>query len=195
MKTTRRYTMTARAESVERTRTRILEAAVALAGTRPISAITLEDIAADAGVSVQTLLRRFGNRAGLLEEARLHAMAAVTEERAVPAGDVDAAVRAVLAHYERRGDAVLLMLAQEHADPATREVTAGGRDLHRRWVVDVFAPYLPEAGADRDRLVDLLAVATDVYTWKQLRRDRGLGAAATEDRVRALVRALLRPDP
>jgi AcrR family transcriptional regulator len=191
MKTTRRYTMTTRAEAVERTRVRILEAAMTLAETRLVSQISLDDIAAAAGVSVQTLLRRFGNRAGLIDAVRQHALGVVAEERRTPVGDVDAAVHVVLQHYELRGDGVLLMLAQEHVDAPTREVTDSGRMFHRSWVEEVFAPLLPPDAAEHEVLVDLLSVATDVYTWKLLRRDRGLSPDATERRVRALVRALI----
>ena len=45
MKTTRRYTMTTRAEAAERTRLRILEAAVALADTKLVPEISLDDVA------------------------------------------------------------------------------------------------------------------------------------------------------
>lgn len=191
MKTTRRYTMTTRAEAAERTRLRILDAAVALADTKLLADISLDDIASEAGVSVQTLLRRFGSRAGLLDAAREHAMAAVAEERRTPVGDVDAAVRTVVDHYEQRGDGVVLMLAQEHGDAAIRSITTGGRTMHRTWVADAFAPYLDDDADARESLVDLLAVATDVYTWKQLRRDRGFSRARTEARMNQLVRALL----
>ena len=191
MKTTRRYTMTARAEAAERTRTRILEAAMALAETRPVSAITLDAVAQEAGVSVQTLLRRFDNRAGLVEAVRQHATVVVAEERRTPVGDIDAAIRTVLDHYERRGDAVLLMLAEEHEDAVTREVTDRGREFHRTWVAEAFAPFLPSQAKAREELLDLLAVATDIYTWKQLRRDRGLDLVTTRQRVDTLVHALL----
>jgi AcrR family transcriptional regulator len=191
MKTTRRYTMTARAEAVERTRLRILDATITLAESRLVSQISLDDIATEAGVSVQTLLRHFGNRAGLVDAARQHALAVVGEERRTPVGDPDAAVRTVLQHYERRGDTVLTMLAQEQVDAPTREVTDAGRAFHRSWVEEVFGPLLPDDPAEREERVDLLVVATDVYTWKLLRRDRGLSATTTERRVSAIVRALL----
>lgn len=84
------------------------------------------------------------------------------------------------------------MLAQEHADAPAREVTDSGRAFHRSWAEEVFAPLLPAEAGAREEAVDLLVVATDVDTWKLLRRDRGLGAAATERRVRALVRAVLK---
>lgn len=191
MKTKRRYTMTARADAVEQTRTRILDAAMRLAETRPVSAITLAAVAEEAGVSVQTLLRQFESRAGLVEAVRQHAVAVVAEERRVPVGDIDAAITTVLDHYEKRGDAVLLMLAEEHEDAVTREVTDRGREFHRTWVAESFAPFLPASERAREELLDLLAVATDVYTWKQLRRDRGLDLATTHQRVDALVHALL----
>jgi hypothetical protein len=99
-----------------------------------------------------------------------------------------------VAHYERRGDSVLLLLAQEATEPFAREVTSSGRALHRRWVQDTFAPLLTagaDAGAAAEVAVDLLVVATDVYTWKLLRRDRGLSVARTRSRMESLVRAVL----
>jgi AcrR family transcriptional regulator len=190
MKSTRTYTMTARAEAAERTRVAIVDAMVALAASRLLAEISLDDVAAAAGVSVQTVLRRFGSRAGLVEEAFAHALAAVEEERSAPVGDVPAAVAAIVEHYERRGNGVVLMLAQEGSDATARRFTHTGRRLHRTWVETVFAPYLPEAPSAREARVDLLAVATDVYTWKQLRRDRGLDRTTTERRIHALVTAL-----
>src|SRR6187200_2457439 len=69
MKTTRKYTMGARAQAVDATRRRIVDALIALAGERPFAEVTLDTIAARAGVSVQTVLRQFGSRDGLFAEA------------------------------------------------------------------------------------------------------------------------------
>ena len=190
MKTTRTYTMTARAEAAERTRTRILDAAVDLATTRLLAEITLDDIAAHAGVSVQTVLRRFGNRAGVIEAAHAHATAEVDLERQAPVGNVSAALAVLVEHYERRGDGVVLLLAQEGSDEQVRQITTAGRRLHRDWVQRVFAPYL-RPDATPDELLDLLIVATDVLTWKQLRRDLRLNRATAELRMRRLVTALI----
>ena len=127
MKATRTYTMTARAEEAERTRLRILDAAVALATRRLLAEISLDDIATEAGVSVQTLMRRFGSRAGLIEAAAAHASAEVSAERQTPVGDVAAAVDVVVDHYEQRGNGVILLLAQEGSDPQVRRITDDGR--------------------------------------------------------------------
>ena len=190
MNSARTYTMTARARSVEQTRIRILDATAELYSERLAAEIGLEQIAERAAVSVQTVLRHFGSRDGLVEAALAHALTSVEEERRVPVGEPDAAVRAIVEHYEARGDGVLLMLAQERSHELMRRVTDDGRRMHRTWVEEVFAPYVADAD-DPETLADLLVVATDVYAWKLLRRDRGLSRNQTESRMRALVGAVL----
>ncbi len=192
MKTTRPYTQTTRAAAAEETRQRILRAAFDLQAERLTSEISLDAVAARAGVSVQTVLRRFGSRAGLIEQSLAHMNNVITEERRTPAGDVPAAIRTVVDHYETRGDFALLMLAQENAYDHIARMSRAGKDLHRTWVAETFSPALePLEPAARDELLDLLVVATDVYTWKLLRRDRGHSRSQTERRINTLVTALL----
>lgn len=187
MKTTRSYTMGARAEGVADTRRRIMEALFDLGRERMFPDISLDDVAAEADVSVQTILRHFKSRAGLTEATMDHAIATVTEERHAPVGDVEAAVAAIVAHYEDRGQTALLMLAQESSDPQVAELTRRGRAMHRSWVKDVFGPFV----GPRDPLIDLLVVATDVYTWKLLRLDRRSSRARTEHLIHRMVTSLL----
>jgi len=194
MNAKRAYTMTTRAEAAEATRLRILQAVVDLASSRLLTEIGLDAIADEADVSVQTILRRFGSRAALIEAAMDHAREAVAEERRTPVGDVRTAVSTIVEHYERRGDTVLLMIAQEGSDERLGRLTKHGRVMHRAWVEEVFAPQL-SGRADADELVDLLVVATDVYTWKLLRRDRRLSRATTEQRILHLLGALLESAP
>ena len=100
-----------------------------------------------AGVSVQTVLRHFGSRDGLFEAAMTHGQQAVSDERRAPVGDVEEAVRILMDHYEQRGRGVLLLLAQEPVEPRVAQVTDEGRLLHRRWVQEVFEPFLPAGAA------------------------------------------------
>ncbi len=177
MKTTRTYTMTARAAG--RRATPGSPSSTPPSSLRPpgrFADISLDDIAAEAGVSVQTVLRRFGSRAGLIDAATDHGgRDGRYEERArLRSATSEAAVAVVVAHYERRGDGVSCCSPRRTARPARRRITDSGQPVHREWVETVFAPYLPGAPTAREELVDLLAVATDVYTWKLLRRDRGL---------------------
>lgn len=149
--------------------------------------IVLGDIAGRAGVSVQTILRHFGSREGLFEVAVDFAAAEVVEERIAPVGDVTAAVHVIVGHYELRGDWVIAMLGQELGDARIRRITELGRQTHRAWVETVFAS---QSNVD-DELRDLLVVATDVYAWKLLRRDRGLDRDGTERAMLRLVNAVL----
>lgn len=141
---------------------------------------------------MQTVLRHFGSKEGLYAELETFAREHVQAERAAPAGDVVAAVHALVGHYESTGDWALAMLAAERRDDRARQVTDHGRALHLEWVRAVFAPQLGlRPPSERGRLTDLLVVATDVYAWKLLRRDRGLSRSEVERRVRFMVRALL----
>src|SRR5436309_15597355 len=89
---TRSYTMRARAESTTRTRERILDAVIALSEERLSVEIILADVAERAGVTVQTVLRHFGSRQGVFEQAQARRVAQVRAERAVPVGDAASAV-------------------------------------------------------------------------------------------------------
>lgn len=182
--------MRARAEAVSSTRTRILRAMLDLAVERLTVEITLDDVAARAGVSVRTVLRHFGDRDGLLDAATELAIVEFEAERETTPGDVDDAMRVIVDHYETRGDFVIRLLAQED-DPRIGPMVAFGRLSHRTWVADAFGPRLPSGDAAREESIDLLVVATDVYAWKLLRRDRGLGRDVVEDRMRRMVALIL----
>jgi AcrR family transcriptional regulator len=186
MKTTRKYTMGARAQAVEQTRSRILHTTITLAGERPFAEITLDAVAERSGVSVQTILRQFGSRDGLVTAGAELATAEIIEERRTPTGDVPAAMRNLADHYEQLGRTAMLMLAQEGHDALARQVTDRGKAMHRQWVTEAFAPATTD-----ERVLDLLVVATDVYTWKLLRIDRGHSRAVTERRMHDLVDAVL----
>ena len=193
LKPTRNYTMRARAESTIETRERILDAVIALSEARLSLEIVLADVAERSGVSVQTVLRHFGDRRGLFEEARARQVKRVRTERAAPVGDAAAAVRTIVGFYDRMGEWSLMLQAQEHSDELSRQTVEVARRVHREWVQEIFAPQL--AGRrDREELVDLLVVATDVLTWKILRRDGGMRRSITCDRMLRLVQAIL-PQP
>lgn len=184
--------MKSRALDVEDTRRRILDAVVEASARELVSEIRLEDVADQAGVSVRTVLRHFGTRADLLSAASEHGAAVVGAERRGPVGDVAGGVRLLLDHYEKRGDATILLLAQENSEPTVAEVVQRGRQVHRDWVRETFAPQLEEwTGSERELRLDLLVVATDVYTWKILSRDQGLSRPKVSARIRALVESIL----
>jgi AcrR family transcriptional regulator len=197
MKSTRTYTMRARAQQVEQTRERILDAVVALGGERPLAACTLPAVAERAGVSVQTVLRAFGSREDLFAAALRRTSAEVVAERTVDPDDVAGTLAALLDHYEARGDGVLLLLGQETWEPLAAQITEGGRRLHREWVERAFARALePIDGDRRDEAVDLLVAATDLSVWKLWRRDAGRSREQTLARMQSLTASVIqRLDP
>jgi AcrR family transcriptional regulator len=143
----------------------------------PLADVTLGAVAARAGVTVQTVIRRFGDRAALIDASAKAATARVDSQRsAVPPGDVPAAVDNLLEHYETTGALALKLLAEEQTSPVLAEITGGARRLHREWCRRVFAPFLdPLKGSpDHDRRLAQFVALCDVYTWKLLRLDAGL---------------------
>ncbi len=189
----RPYRLRARADRAAGTGERILEAALALFAERWLDQLTLDEVAARAGVAVQTVIRRFGSKEGLIAAAGELAHArAVARRDAAPVGDLGGALGTLLAHYEEVGDGVLRLLAQEERWPALRPLADAGRAAHRAWVARVFAPALAARDeGTRARFLATLVAATDVAVWKLLRRDQGLDRAQTELALRDLVGALL----
>jgi len=189
----RPYRMVARAEAAAITAQRILDSAVEVFWELPTDQISLDEIARRAGVTVQTVIRRFGGRDGLLAAAVERESEKVRRQRdeAVP-GDPAGAVRVLIEHYEAIGDRVLKMLAEEERIPALKAIVDRGRALHRAWCARVFAPPLARLrGVERERRLAQFVALCDVYTWKLLRRDAGLSRRYTELAVIELLNPLL----
>ena len=189
----RRYRMGVRADRAAATGERILDAALAIFWERPVTEIPLDAVAERAGVSVQTVIRRFGGKTGLFAAVSEREYERVRRRRdeAEP-GDVAGAVRVLLDHYEEMGDRVLRLLAAEQQLSGLRDLADRGRALHETWCERVFAPALAgRRGATRERRLAQLVAVTDVLTWKLLRRDRGLSRRQTELAMRELVEPLV----
>ena len=183
MKTQRAYSMELRAASALATRDRILDAAFAAFLEHWYDDVTIASVAKRAGVSGQTVLNHFGSKEGLFTAVHERFGDEVVERRYRPEpGDMRGAVEVLVEDYEVTGDAVVRFLALEEKVPSLTPVLAIGRQGHREWVETMFqAPELtPE-----------LVVATDVYTWKLLRRDQGLSRDETVASILKIVEALL----
>ena len=193
MKTTSRsYRQTARAESAEATGRRIVEAFLARLMEQWFDEITLDRVAEDADVTVQTVVRRFGGKEGLLANAVEFMGTQINAQRATAPGDIDRLVENLIGDYEKTGDAVIRLLALEPRHPALKAVLDYGRGEHQRWVSGVFAKALDRLDLEaRQRALDALVIVTDVYTWKLLRRDMGRSARATAATMKNLIEGTL----
>jgi AcrR family transcriptional regulator len=192
MKATRSYRMSARAETSQQTQARILAAARERFLNAPYDDVTLAEIAADAGVSTQTVLNRFGTKENLfLAEAAEFFPEIEAIRAAARPGDVRSVVRVVLRQYELMGDLNVRALELESRLPAMAEISRTGRINHRAWLEEIFTEHLPTARGPRRTTVHALYAATDVYLWKVLRRDLRTSLAETTRVMERLVRGAL----
>lgn len=176
---TRSYDSRKRTSAAAETGRRILRATEDLFMEGPLGDVTLKAAADRAGVTVQTLIRRFGDREGLINAtAEAAAERVMSQRNAAPAGNVPAAIDNLLDHYESTGAMALKLLAEERASPILAGITERGRRLHREWCARVFALFLASAflpdGTDPNRRLAQFVALCDVYTWKLLRLDAGL---------------------
>lgn len=185
----RPYDNRRRALAAAETTQRIVAIAEGMLREAPVPALTLDAVALRAGVTVQTLLRHVGSRAGLFEAVADQVRTRIAAQRPPPVpGDVEGALVGLVAHYEAEGTLVLALLAQEEVDAFAAAAAAEGRRFHRAWVEAVFAPWL--GGGDPVR-TDALVAATDLSCWKLLRRDFGRDPEHTTAVLRRLVHAVL----
>lgn len=190
----RPYRMGKRAASTEATRQRIVDAALRLWRERWYEEITMREVAATAGVALQTVVNHFGAKEDIFAAALAPPVeeGLMTRARARP-DDIEGAVRLLVQDYENVGDAIIRTLAVEGRVQALQPNIDRGRAIQRGWVEATFpAAFAGLTGAARQRRVDLLVCATDVYTWKLLRRDRALSQEETAAAIRQLVEALHR---
>lgn len=117
--------MRERARSAEEAGTRILDAVTELFSEHPYGQLTLAAVADRAGVTVQTVIRRFGDKDGLVGAAVERARAHVVRQRAAaPVGDVAGIVGTLMDHYEDQGRIAMRLLAEEENAPAIAALTS-----------------------------------------------------------------------
>ena len=184
--------MTARAKDAELTAERIVDAMLARLTSTPYEHIRIEDVAADAGVTGQTVIRRFGSKPALMNATveRELARIAAAREAAAQASPVDT-IHDLVVHYERYGALILKTYSEAPLVPGLPEIAARGRAFHVDWCRRAFTldPSLPEREGVR-RSAQIVAIC-DATTWRILRFDGGLDPAQTELALQELLLPLL----
>jgi len=191
---TRAYRQELRARQADANTDRIVAACVHLIkSVRRMAEITLDDIARESGVTVRTVLRRFGSRDGAFEAAFSRIETEIKSlRRPSPPGDIDAAIESLVDQYEQMGDLNIRALEAEDLLPLVHRGLEVGRRAHREWLSTVFAPGLARLSSrERERRLVALYAATDIYLWKLLRRDLHCDPTATADAIACLVRGVL----
>jgi AcrR family transcriptional regulator len=179
-----------------RNRRKVLAAAGELFAARGVAAVSMDDVAAAAGVGKGTLYRRFGDKSGLA--------AALLDEResqlqrellsgppplgpgAPPVDRLAAFAAAYLAYVDAHLDVVAL---SQTASPGARLRTGS----HRFWRLHCRI-LLAEAGApDPDLRADALLAALTAEQVRHWRHDEGRLPADLTRAVSALARSLAEP--
>src|SRR4051812_46603998 len=105
----RPYRQSARAAAAAANTRRIVAASERLFGERLYDQVSLADVAAEAGVGLQTLIRRFPTKDALVAGVSEIVHARVLAQRSeAPVGDIAGAVANLVEHYEQTGDTTIL---------------------------------------------------------------------------------------
>jgi len=194
IKTTRKYEMSVRSKAAEMTSEEIIRVVGELWIKYSIHEITLQMVAQNAGVTVMTILRKFGSKEGLFEAAIKTDTAGIQDvRRESQAGNISQSISILMKEYEYAGLAVIRTLAIENDLPVAAKILKKGRELHMEWCLRIFAQYLPESNDKEYRIMlGALYSATDVYKWKLLRIDLGYSKEETEKIFIKTVRGIIK---
>ena len=188
MRKPRPYTLKTRAEAVESTRLRILHCARQALFSLPFDRVTLPEVAAHAGVTVQTVRNHFHSKEGLLNALAEQLSSDLLHARRTAAPTDSAEAAAMLAaEYELYGGAYTRLMTAVEASPALSAMAQRGRREHRRWLEVTFAQRLPSDPQRREHTLAALYAATDVGTWRLLRLDLEQSREATVDVLTTLI--------
>jgi len=186
--------MRRRAEQVDRTRQRIVEATVELHGSVGPAATTIAAIAEAAGVTRLTVYRHFPDEDALFGACSAHWIS--RQQLPDPAtwariGDPAARLRAGLAdlyRFYRAGAGMLTCIYRDFAAlPLAYQQRLRDRDSHFRDVLS--APFGSARDAHR-RLCAVIGHAASFWTWRSLCIDQGLTDAEAVDAMTGMVLAI-----
>lgn len=189
----RPYRQVNRAKAQRRTREVLLDAAEQEFFDGHWDRASLESMAASAGVTKQTLLRHFGSKEALFEQAIARAYSQVSGQRlSAPRDDVPGAVDNLLDHYEQWGERSLRIATVGGGTGLLAEVSRQARQFHYDWVQHAFGMWLERLrGRHRARTRAALIALCDVHTWWLLSHDLGLGRVEVRATLIDAIEALL----
>ncbi len=193
-----------REQMAQQTRRDILRAARRLFAERGYAATSINDIAEQAGVAIQTIYARLGSKRGLLlalidlidEEAGVGPLAEGVTSARTPLAALRAGVRLTRSFQERCGDIIEALFTAAGAEPELTNAVAEGQRRHRQGARITIDRIQELDGLRNDvapeRARALFALSTNHEAWRELIRGYQLDWDSAEDwLVDALSRALL----
>ena len=187
--------MRRRAEGVNKTRERILEATVHLHGTIGLAGTTVAGIAEQAGVTRLTVYRHFPNVEDLFAACKEHWSAQQVQPDIAAwssVHDPEARLRLGLTdlyRFYRGGEAMLTNVDRDRELlPAAVRQSIDGTDAHLR---DLLLQPFGARGVGRRRLVAIIGHAVKFATWRSLCVEQGLSDREAVDVMTAFALAAI----
>ena len=193
-----------REQMAQQTRRDILRAARRLFAERGYAATSINDIAEEAGVAIQTIYARLGSKRGMLlalidlidEEAGAGPLVQEVTSARTPLAALRAGVRLTRGFQERCGDIIEALFTAAGAEPELADAVAEGQRRHRQGASITIDRIQELDGLRNDvapkRAQALFALSTNHEAWRELIRGYQLDWDPAEDwLVDALSRALL----
>jgi AcrR family transcriptional regulator len=169
-----------RERMAQQTRREILTAARRLFAERGYAATSINDIAEEAGVAVQTIYARLGSKRGMLlalidlidEEAGVDQLVADVRRASTPIAALQAGVRLTRAFQERCGDIIEALFSAAGAEPELADAVAEGQRRHREGARLTLDRVAELQGLRDDVQPDwaraLIALSTTHEAWREL---------------------------
>jgi AcrR family transcriptional regulator len=200
--------LTRRERQAQDTRREILDAARRLFADRGYGAVPVSEIAAEAGVAVQTIYASWGSKRALLwglldvvdEQADVGDIAAALFATDDPVEAVRLSVRLNRRVNERAGDIVWALFTGALTDPDAAAALDDGVGRHREGFAQL-ARKLKRAGALREGLTAprasaVMGTATSHEVWRKLTSEYGWSYDEAERFIAdSLIALVLRGDP
>jgi AcrR family transcriptional regulator len=185
------------------TRREILRTARRLFAEHGFASTSVQQIAAESGVAVQTIYSSVGSKAALVlalndlidEEADVAGLAAELSHETNPARLLAKGVHLTRQLNERCGDLIQLLLSAEPAEPDAAAIVADGMRRHERGASQI-AQQLAAQGALRpgttpERAAAALSMMTSPASWRHLTHAAGWSFDETEAWLAASLTQLL----
>jgi AcrR family transcriptional regulator len=175
-------------------RQRVLAAAAELFSTRGVEAVTVDEIAAQAGVGVGTIYRGFGDKGGLVaaildeRERRLQDQLLTGPPPLGPGASAEERLAAFLAALANLVERSYELLALSENNTVGARYRIGSYQAWRLHVMTLLEGHVADPAVTADAL--LAPLAADLY--RHLRRESGVSAKRIRDAVVSLGAAALR---
>jgi AcrR family transcriptional regulator len=201
------YSSELRRSQAEQTRRRVIQAARHLFASKGYSATSVHDLAAEAGVAVQTIYSSLGGKRGALlalndlvdEEAEVAVHAGRLRQARDPRVAVGIAVRLTRNIAERCGDLVQAIRTGALTEPDMAEVLTEGFRRHRMGTRalarNLESHHALRHGVDAGRAAAILGSMTSVETWASMTGEHGWTFDETEAWLTSMLRNQLFGDP